>query len=166
MKLKKTIIIIVILLSFENFFAQDENLNSSKHQFAKEVFEKKYSKQNFEKFKGEIILLNNNCIQFDEKTIFFENINEFRSIFTNGILYPNIITGDTISRINYFAEAKALNPNSKFKRFIFWLHRVGMANPTECYFELENEEANEKTSLSEFIRNSKLTFYYRGTLII
>ena len=167
MKLKTSLRIVFFLLSFGKLSAQIENLNSGKYRFSKEVFEKKYTKQNFEKFNGKINILEDNSIQFDEKKLILENINdEYKTIFTNGILYPNIITENNESRIIYFNELKGLNPNPKIKRFVFWLHRIGIANPTECYFELENDQATDKTTLIDFIQNSKLTFYYRGTLII
>lgn len=191
--MKTTLRILIILLSFAKLSAQTENLTSSKYQFAKDVFEKKYSKQNFQKFKGKIVI-DSNSIKFDEKTLVLYNVkNVYKPIFTDGIFYPNIITGNHIAiikskeeidsmatservfynmmrtdslTIGYFDELKALNPSPKIKRFIFWLHSPGRANPTEYYFELENEKATKKTTLPEFIKNSKLTFFYRGTLII
>ena len=193
MNLKK-IILILFFASFGTLFAQSENLNNSKYKLAKEIFETKYLKQNFEKFKGKITPISNNAIQFNEKTLIFFNINEeYKSIFTNGIFYPNIITGNTSSiiksakelnimkeeekilynmtrtdslQISYFSELKGLNPSPRIKRFVFLLQKIGIINPTECYFELENEKATTETSLSEFIQNAKLNFYYEGTLII
>ena len=186
--------IFIVMLLFGKVSAQTENLNSGKYQFAKDVFEKKYSKQYFEKFNGKIIIENRTSIKFDEKTLVIYNLSdELKSIFTSGIFYPNIITGNRPAvikskeeiesmtknekmfynmtrtdslKISYFDELKLLNPNPKIKRFIFWLFNMGSANPTECYLELENENATEKTPLMEFIKNAKLTFYYQGTLIL
>lgn len=59
-----------------------------------------------------------------------------------------------------------LNPNPQTKRFIFWVFRIGAANPTEYYFELYNKNATKETSIEEFIENARMTFYYKGTLII
>jgi hypothetical protein len=61
---------------------------------------------------------------------------------------------------------KKLNPNPQTKRFIFWLFRIGIANPTEYYFELYNENATKRTSFEEFIENARMTFFYAGTIII
>lgn len=183
-----------MLMLFGKIYAQTENLNSTKYQFAKGVFEKNYTKQNFEKFKGKISIENGITIKFDEKTLVIYNTSEvYKAIFFNGIFYPNIITGNQISiiksekeieslttsekvfynmtrtdslQIANFNELKALNPNPKIKRFVFWLYNIGSSNPTECYIELENQKATEKTILAEFIKNAKLTFYYRGTIII
>ncbi len=63
-------------------------------------------------------------------------------------------------------EMEKLNPNPQTKRFIFWVFRIGAANPTEYYFELYNKNATKETSIEEFIENARMTFYYKGTLII
>jgi hypothetical protein len=68
--------------------------------------------------------------------------------------------------IGNFDELKLLNPNYQTKRFLIWIYRKGMANPTEWYFELQNIKANEKTNLTEFIENAELTFIKKGTIII
>jgi hypothetical protein len=149
----------------------------------------------YEKFDGKISVVNENTIRFDEKTlIFFENSkDEYLVIFIKGLFYPNIITGNIISEIKskeelenmsdkdrifyniartdsltigYIDELKLLNPNHKTKRFIIWVFRKGMINPTAWYFELQNNKATRKTSLSEFIQNAKLTFCKSGTIII
>ena len=44
--------------------------------------------------------------------------------------------------------------------------KIGVANPTEYYIELFNDKATKETELDEFIENSKMSFYYIGTLII
>jgi hypothetical protein len=192
--MRTTIGIFLMMLLFGNVSAQTDDLNNGKYHFAKHVFEQNYSKKHFKRFKGKIIVVNNNSIKFDEKTLVIYGLNpEYKSIFTSGIFYPNIITGnrraiikskkeiesmtkgerviynmtrsDSI-KITYFDQLKALNPNAKIRRFIFWQQDIDTMNPNECYFELENENATEKTSLSEFIENAKLTFYYKGTIII
>ncbi|GAA3737507.1 hypothetical protein GCM10022422_21000 [Flavobacterium ginsengisoli] len=194
MKLKTVLNISLFLLSFGKTIAQNDDLSSLRYQFSKEVFEKKYSRKYFERFKGKILILNENSIQFDEKTLILTNVNnDYISIFTKGVFYPNIITENSTSilktkeelskmtkdekmiynfnktdsiRISNFHELKRLNPNPQTKRFVFWRYRKGMVNPTECYFELENKKASTETSLADFIENSQLTFYYRGTIII
>jgi len=115
------------------------------------------------------------------------------TIFSQGVFHPSIIGGkntikalpksqlDTMSthsqffynlsrndsiRIGEVEELGRLNPNSQTKRFVFWLYQRGMANPTECYFELYNKMGNRKMTLEEFVNGSKLTFYHRGTIII
>lgn len=43
---------------------------------------------------------------------------------------------------------------------------VGLANPSEYYFELQNENADENTSNKDFINGAKLTFLKFGTIVI
>jgi len=189
----KILFLLILFLSSLEVYSQNESLNNSKYQFAKDVFKTKYKKEHFEKFPGKIEV-SSSSIQYDEKTFVFDNIpGEFMEIFTSGIFYPNILTGNHIAqvkpqeevatmtvkekifynmmrtdslRIGNINELTLINPNPKIKRFAFWLFTKGRANATECYFELENSKANDKTPISEFIKNSKLTFFYRGTLII
>lgn len=192
--MKKILNIIIVLFSFGTMFSQNENLNQTKYQFAKNVFEKEYLKTTYEKFDGKIIIENETTIKYDEKTLIIPDLkNEFKLIFTKGIFYPNIVTGNQIAEvktkielekmtenervfynmtrtdsltIGNFDELKLLNPNYQTKRFLIWIYRKGMANPTEWYFELQNIKANEKTNLTEFIENAKLTFIKKGTIII
>ena len=63
-------------------------------------------------------------------------------------------------------EFENLNPNLQTKRFKFWVFKIGIANPTEYYFEICNDSATKETSLEDFLEKSKMTFYYKGTLII
>lgn len=63
-------------------------------------------------------------------------------------------------------ELTELNSSPKIKRFSFWLKRKGLMNPTVYYFELTNKKAKATTSLSNFIKGSKLTLIKAGSLII
>ena len=184
---------LIIFFSSIGMYAQSESLNNVKYQFAQDVFKNKYKKVSFEKF-TEKIEATNISVQYEKKNLVISEIpDEYKAILITGIFYPNIITGnydpevksneeialmttnekvfynmmrnDSL-RIGYLDELKLLNPNSKVKRFVFWLFTKGRANAIECYFELENLKANDKTPMSEFIKNSRLTFYYKGTLII
>ncbi|KFC22055.1 hypothetical protein IO89_08825 [Epilithonimonas lactis] len=67
-----------------------------------------------------------------------------------------------------------LNPNPRTKRYKFWIYNssknnslmVGLANPSEYYFELQNENSDENTTNEDFINGAKLTFLKFGTIII
>ncbi len=191
--LPKAILIIIIFL-FGKVFSQEENLNQTKYQFAKNIFEKEYFKTKYEKFNGKIEFVNKNTIKFDEKTLIIPDVkDEFKSIFTKGIFHPNIIFGNHITKlktkdeldkmttnekvfynmsrtdsltIGNFEELNLLNPNHKIKRFLVWVYTKGTMNPTEYYIELENKKAKRKTKLSDFLKNATLTFCKKGTIII
>jgi hypothetical protein len=189
----KTILLTIFLfLNIQLIFGQDEN--SSKYRFANETFKsKKYKQNNYPKFEGKIEALENGAYQFEEKYLRISlEKREYENIFKLGIFNPDIVFGkettkktqaelDTLTNnqkvfynlirndslsICCVEEMEKLNPNPQTKRFIFWVFRIGAANPTEYYFELYNKNATKETSIEEFIENSRMTFYYKGTLII
>ena len=166
-------------------FAQNEN-----NRFAKEVFQKNYKKAKYPKYEGEINTVGNILI-FGNKNIKFED-DKFKSVYSKGIFNPDVVFGEETTKYSKIKidslsanqkvffnltrndslyiccvdELTELNPNAKTKRFKFWLFRIGIANPTEYYFELFNERADEHTSIEEFIEGAIMTFYYAGTIII
>ena len=191
--MRQTLLILASILLLSFLLTQTYG-QSSKYQFAKDVFKNEYKKQNLERFDGKVEKLDENTFRYGEKvlTVYSED-KSLITIFSKGIFHPNIIGGkhttkaltksqlDTMSTqekvfynltrndsttIGNLEELERLNPDSKTKRFVFWLYRKGIANPTECYFELYNERANKKMTIEEFVKNARLTFYYRGTIII
>jgi hypothetical protein len=189
--LKKTFLILLQLFLFQVF---GQNSDGVKYQFAKEVFKKEYKKTTFESFKGEIERLNENELKFKDKVLkIYSNDTSLIKIFSKGIFNPEIIFGkestkiltknelDSLSTnkkifynltrndsltIGNLEGLEKLNPNFKTKRFMFWLFRIGIANPQECYFELQNEKGNKDMKMEEFIENAKVTFFYQGTIIL
>ncbi|MFI1770217.1 hypothetical protein [Thalassobellus citreus] len=189
----KTIITnILIVLSFFNVFGQTDN--RAKYRFSKEVFNsKEYVKTEYDRFSGKIDSIDSNTYRFGEKILKIETGNtEFLKLIDNGIFNPDVIFGkettkktkakiDSLSQnqkvffnlsrndslaICCFEQLEKINPNSQTKRFKFWVFRIGVSNPTEYYIELYNDKATKETELDEFIENSKMSFYYKGTLII
>ncbi|RZK56468.1 MAG: hypothetical protein EOO87_05345 [Pedobacter sp.] len=175
-----------------NIFGQ--NLDVPKYRFANEIFKsEKYQKKNYEKYSKKINVIENGTYNFGDKflKVSLED-NTYEKIFSLGIFNPDIIFGeetltkpkaelDTLTQnqkvfynltrndslsICCFEELDKLNPNYRTKRFKFWLFRIGIANPTEYYIEFYNEKAIKETTITEFIENAKMTFYYKGTLII
>jgi hypothetical protein len=166
-----------------------KNQGEQEEYWAKQFFDEKYSKQHFEKFKGDIIK-NENSFIYDEKTIVVTNTQkDLKTIFSSGIFYPNIIFGeiksiiksqaelDTLSTTNKLfynlnrtdslmitdlVELKFLSNSSKYKRFKFWLWKKGFANPTACFIELTNESVTNNTDLTNFIIGASLTFFKEG----
>ena len=114
-------------------------------------------------------------------------------LLENGIFYPNIITGnsetvfkikqqlDSLSdsqkafynmsrtdslRISDFEELKSLSKSHKQKRFKFYLYRLGMMNPTIYYIELTNEKATKDFSLLEFMKECRVTYIEKGSILL
>lgn len=181
--------ILITATCFTYTFAQN-----SKYHFAKQAFKKHYKKQSFGRFNGQVVQVMENTFRYGDKVLIVEADNRrLLAIFRTGIFHPDIINNrpatkpltkvqlDTLTAteqvlynmgrndsttIGSLEQLEKLNPNSKTKRFVFWLFNMGVMNPTECYFELYNEKGTAGMPIEEFIKNSKLTFYYRGTIII
>ncbi|MCS4239065.1 hypothetical protein M2306_000370 [Myroides gitamensis] len=167
---------------------------SDKYRFAKQTFKSQnYKLHDYVRFNGEISKLKNGTYKFDEKYLNLQLDNpQYENIFKLGIFNPDIVFGketskktqaelDTLTQkqkvfynlirndslvICCVKELKELNPNPQTKRFVFWLFRMGMANPTAYYFELYNKNATKKTTIEEFIENARMTFFFIGTIII
>ena len=102
------LIIIILTLSSISVNAQTSgNKNESKREFknqgeqedywAEQLFEKGYSKEHFDKFKGDIVINGSSFIFGDKTFVVINTSNELKAIFSKGLFYPNIITGDTKS---------------------------------------------------------------------
>jgi len=191
---KKVTIFLIAFFAIIKLQAQDSDSEKSKYQFARKVFRKEYKKEKFNRFSGVVTIINEHTWKFDEKVLTIGDISEeHKLIFTKGIFYPNIITGNSVAEIKtqeklsamsvsekvfynmgrtdslyigHFEELEKLNNGPKSKRFVFWLYSKGSMNPTECYIELINENANSGTSFNEFIENARLSFYRKGTVIL
>jgi len=166
-----------------------KNQGEQEDYWAEELFETKYSKKHFDKFKGNIVLNGDGFIFGDKTFVIINTSKELKAIFSIGIFYSNIITGDTKSvvksqaeldtlsaeqkvfynmtrtdslTISDFKELKFLTKSPKYKRFKFWLWQKGFANPTACFIELINESATDKTDLPNFILGASLSFFHEG----
>ncbi len=187
----KKVLISIMLCCFCQLhtYAQD-----AEYELAKSVFKKEYKRQQFAPFNGKVETIDESTFRYGEKVLSVEAEDKsVMTIFSRGIFHPDIIGGketikaltktqlDTMSienqlfynlsrndsiRIAEVEELRQLNPNFKTKRFVFWLYSRGMANPTECYFELYNSGGTKKMTMEEFVSGSTVTFYYRGTIII
>jgi hypothetical protein len=199
MKQNFLILTILTLTCFSVDAQTTDSKNQSKREFknqgeqedywAEQLFETKYSKKHFDKFKGDIVINGGDFIFGNKTFVIINTPKELKTIFSGGIFYPNIITGDTKSviksqaeldtlsaeqkvfynmtrtdslTISDFKELKFLSKSPKYKRFKFWLWQKGFANPTACFIELTNESATDKTDLTNFIFGASLTFFHEG----
>lgn len=187
----RTLIIILFSVNFSYLFGQsinDSNLNLSKRQ----PFDLNY-KSDYGNFKKNISYNGNNYYKFGDKVL---NISIDDStlliIFKKGILNPDIIFGeqtthkdrqelDTLSQfqktiynlvrndslsICCFRQVNISNKDPKTKRYTFWVFRIGIANPTEYIIQLFNNDAKHETTLEDFLENSIMTYFNKGSLII
>jgi hypothetical protein len=177
-----------MLFLFVFTLASSQNNN---YTFARDVFKKEYKEQTYEPYKGVVTVVDSITIMYGEQVLIIPTREEkYRGIFTHhaNLFADNYLVttktdeefeamtreeqlqymlgrNDTINIIN-FEELEELNPNAKTKRFIFWRFHGNMLNPTEYYFELKNDKATRRTPLSEFIAGARLTFLYKGTIIL
>lgn len=182
------------MLSFIIATAQQETLNDSKYMFAKKVFKKEYKKQKYRPFNDIITVIDSNTVKYNNKTLSLFGVpDSYKMVFYSGLINVNTITGaappyleskETVDRmtdneklfynlkrtdslrIGYYDELKLLNPDVKRKRFVIWVYNLAMMNPTEYYFELYNKQANNNTPLDKFIKDSELSFFHFGTIIL
>lgn len=140
--------------------------------WAQELFKQKYKKQKYSKYKDVIKMTGDNQVVFGNEYIEI-NVPEFKSIFINGILYPQLIGFGSSLRINYMEEIKFVYHSEKVKRFRFWVFYKSFANPLVynmnpiVYFiELTNKRATNRTNNEDFIKGAELTYLRQGGVII
>lgn len=187
-------ILLTILLSAWLTAVFGQNAADSKYRFAMGVFKSDlYRPATLQKFGGEIKKTGDTYYKFGDKKLKISVPDTtLLIIFQKGIFNPDIVFGeetthkeqaelDTLPQnqkvfynltrndslsICCFEPLGLLDPNPQTRRFKFWVFRIGMANPTEYYLELQNYKATKATTLKEFLESSTMTFYYKGTIII
>ncbi|WP_224996864.1 hypothetical protein [Cesiribacter sp. SM1] len=143
-----------------------KNQGEQEDYWAKELFEKKYKKQVYPRFKRILITEKDNVISFGPTTIeLLTNSPDLLPIFTTGLFYPRILDSHSL-RISDLEELKFLSDSPTVKRFRFWLYHPNRANPQVYFFELTNEKADENTDIKAFIEGASLTFVKDGWIIL
>ena len=158
-------------------------------KWARKLLRKEYSKKEYSSFSGEIKILDDETIQYNNNVLTIYNTCKYlKPIFQKGIIYPEIITGSIqvqkglvtdqefsslafLSRpdslqISDFEELKFIKISKKTKIFRLWLYTKGVVNPTVCFLTLYNKSANHKTDITTFINGSRLTFFIKGWIIL
>lgn len=143
------------------------NQGEQEDYWTQELFKKEYKAKTYKKYYGEIKVDTINRIRFGKvQSITLSGTDsKLNSIFTNGLFYPELL-GSLSLQISDLVELEFLTDSPKVKRFRFWLFRPNMANPQVYVFELQNENATEKTDLESWFKQAKLTFLKAGWLII
>ena len=179
----------------ENKPVKKEFINQGEQEdyWAEKLFEENYTKQYYKKFTGDIIVIDETKIRFGNKILQANFSPELKSIFTQGIFYPHIITGDSVSpkktdeeirkmtgvqrmfytmtqndtlTIGEFEELKFLSTSPTVKRYRFWEYRKWSTNPQIYFIELTNTTADKSTDLATFIKGATLTFVKDGCIIM
>jgi hypothetical protein len=183
----------ILLVTLVLVHAYGQKASEQSYEFEIEVFNSsKYKKNHYAKFQGIILSKGKNTYQFGDKFLTLSIDNEdYLKLFLTGIFNPDVIFGPTTTirqteldsmsqnqkalynlvrndrlSICCFRELEKLNPNPQTKRFVFWLFRTGISNPTEYYIEFWNEKAIKNTSIQDFIQGARMTFFHQGGIII
>ncbi|ALJ04810.1 hypothetical protein APS56_06605 [Pseudalgibacter alginicilyticus] len=157
-----------------------KNQGGQEDFWAQEFFKDEYEKQNHIKFNGEIKIVNEyksldehgnfitnaNEISFGNRVVEINlNDNKLRSIFENGILYPDLIS-EKYFKIWDLEELSFLNKSPKIKKFRIFANMPERIYTQIILLELKNESADNQTSMSEFIENAQLTFIKEAWLMM
>ena len=172
---------------------QFANQGEQEDYWAEKHFYENYKKETYKRFAGDIKVIDKNHIRFGNKILRGCFPPELESIFTQGIFYPQIITGDSVApkksneeiskmtdgqRVFYnmaqndtlvigeFEELKFLSKSPTIKRFRYWEYRKGFANPQVYFIELTNTTADKSTDMETFIKGATLTFVKDGWIIM
>jgi hypothetical protein len=187
-------LLLTILFSFSLIIVFGQSSEENIYRFPTTVFKSDlYKPTIFKRYEGEIKNVGNAFYQFGNKHLKLSlDDTTILEVFKLGIFNPDIIFGretfymdqaelDTLpqnQRVLYnlirndslsiccFELLEKLNPNTQTIRFRFWVFRTGIHNPSEYYLELQNANATKATSLKDFLKNSVMTFFYKGTIII
>ena len=171
---------------------QFANQGEQEDYWAEKLFYEKYQKQEYKNFNGDIVVNDKNHIRFGNKILHAYFPPELKSIFTQGLFYPQLILGDSVApkksleeinkmtdeeRLFYnmtqndtlsmgdFEELKFLSKSPIVKRFRFWQYRK-WDNPVVYFIELTNTSADKSTDLTTFIKGASLTFVKKGWRIL
>lgn len=168
------------------------NQGEQEDYWAEKLFYEQYNKNIYEKFEGEIVEIDKNNIKFKNKVLSGYFSTEYKTIFTSGLFYPQLLSGDEVTlrkkeeelskmseielfryhmtqndtlSIGDFEELKFLSKPPTIKRFRFWVYR-NWSNPQVHFIELTNENADKSTDLKTFIQGAILTFIKDGWIIL
>ncbi|MES2487868.1 MAG: hypothetical protein V4581_18210 [Bacteroidota bacterium] len=140
-----------------------DNQGEQEDYWAYKLFRDGYKPQEYDKY-SQPIAVKDNVVKFGNTTYYIDCSPQLLTIFSAGILHPEII-GTTWIKIENLEELEFLS-TPQIKRYRFWLWRENFMNPQVYLFELQNSSATENTSTEDFIKGSKLTFVKDGWIII
>ena len=170
-----------------------KNEGEQEDYWAKMLFEGNYLKQPFERYKGQIIRVNDHTFSYGDKTLLVgADPAGFQTIFASGIFYPGILFGDGPVIHKTSEELRAMSDTerviysfirndtavisdvqeliflrtSSSRRFRMLVWRMGMGNPMLSFMELTNSKSTKKTPTDLFIKGAMLTFFKEYSILI
>ena len=184
---------LLLLIIVNNLTAQTQGDQELK--WAKDAFDNINQRREYPKFTGQIINTEGNTYKFNESFITVYRISdETKYLIENGIFYPSIVTENDyppgIIRLNMKLNMKNKNKDEitsqqskdsliitdfecieslctiTQKRLRLYLFRKGSINPQLCFIELTNKDATKEMTYKEFVKNCRVTFFEKGSILI
>ena len=140
----------------------------SENDRIEDIFKRNYKKAKFQRYDGDIKIIDDNRAIFGKRTVEFDNNAVFKSLLSSGVLYHDILfTGDLwvfeleeITFVNYSNTAKRFKFYLTYKKFLNT--SLTFSRPCLYFIELTNKNADSHTSIEDFIKGSELTFLKQG----
>jgi hypothetical protein len=155
-----------------------------------EVFRNEYTKENYDRYSASIQQIKKGFV-FSGKTLLTDGDPFLIAAAERGLLYPQLLVGDSALRQNWAAWKAQPAQKRTFqdfvapdtlsfsgmkevltvsspqrRRFSCWLRTPRIANPTFIYFEFTNKHATSWMDAVSFMRGARLTFLRRGSIIL
>ena len=135
--------ILLLSLSIATFGQKKETV-SNREKAITEVFKNDYKKKSYNKFEGKIVVKDNQ-IQFDDKTIMYDKSDKITTlILQQGLIYPQLLTDYQMEK---FIEESTDKTQKRFLRLQknpragFDVNNVKLSNTTELTFLGSNPKA-------------------------
>ncbi|WP_370900802.1 hypothetical protein [Chryseobacterium gossypii] len=182
-----------LLLSAYGFGQKKETL-SAKDKAVVEHFKNDYKKKNYKKFEGKITVKDNLVQFDDKFFYYDKSDKILAQLLKEGLIYPQLLTDYQMQKfldettdktqkrflrlqkdpkaafdtngisLNDASELTFLNPGPTVRRFKITCKDYRISQALTYYIELTYKEATAKTTMEDFIKNSKLTYLYQKTV--
>ncbi|MCD1116941.1 hypothetical protein [Chryseobacterium turcicum] len=150
-----------ILLS-SNFLAQKNEKLNAKDQALVEHFKNDYKKKSYKKFAGKI-LVKDNVIQFDNKTVYYDKADKITAtILKEGLIYPQLLTDYQMQKFLDESTDKTQKRFLKLQkdpRASFDVNNIKLSNTSELPFLSSTLKTKRFKILIKDIRLNTTTMY-------
>ena len=137
-----------------------KNQGEQEAYWTKTFFEKNYKKEKIKRYSGHIQIAGDSII-YGKEVLIVDDTSENKAIFSNGLLYPALLVGYDL-KVYEVTLLPSLSHSVKIKRFELFSYSTMRFNSTVCFFELTNNKATAQTSIGDFIKDARLTFFKEG----
>lgn len=152
------------LLLSSNFLAQKNEKLNSKDQTIVEHFKTDYKKKNYKKFAGKI-LVKDNIIHFDDKTVYYDKADKITgTILKEGLIYPQLLTDYQMQK---FLDESTDKTQKRFLKLqkdpkaSFDVNNIKLSNTSELTFFNSNIKTKRfKVSLKDIRLNTTSTYLF------